>query len=139
MAAQLTASRDVRWPRFVKMAGVSFASDAVFGVAMVFALARLARTGNLPMTPWGFRAFSGPFERLGHERFVALGWAFVGVCALDATAGVWLVQGRRRGAVLGLSSTPVMLALAAGFALPFLLVPTPIRALVVVLGRRDLR
>jgi hypothetical protein len=41
------------------------------------------------MTPWGFRSLSGPFEQLGPERFTALGWALVGVCALDVVARIW--------------------------------------------------
>jgi hypothetical protein len=41
----------------------------------------------------------------------------VGVCALDVVAGVWLWQGRQRGANLGLATTPLTLALGAGFAL----------------------
>jgi hypothetical protein len=139
VATRLTASSDVGSARLAKVAGLSFASDAVFGVAMVIALRHLARTGVLPMTAWGFRAFSGPFERLGQERFAALGSAFVGVCVLDAIAGIWLIQGRRRGAALGLSLTPVALVLAGGFALPFLLVPVPIRAMLVIAGRRGLR
>ena len=116
-----------------------FIGDAGFGISMPIALAHLARTGELPMTPWGFRAFSGPFERLGEERFSTLGWALVGVCGLEVVAGIWLWQGRRRGARLGLAVTPFALALGSGFALPFLLLPAPIRAALVVAGRRSLR
>ncbi|MGI8872677.1 MAG: hypothetical protein ACR2KI_08815 [Candidatus Limnocylindria bacterium] len=123
----------------IRIAALSFMLDAGFGIAMPFALSHLARHGELPMTPWGFRAFAGPFEQLGHQRFAALGWALVGVCALDAVSGVWLWQGRRRGASLGLAMSPLALALSGGFALPFLLVPVPIRAALVLTGRRSLR
>lgn len=109
-----------------------------FGVGTVFTLAYFARDGELPMTPWGFRSLSGPFEQLGPERFTALGWALVGVCALDVIAGIWLWQGRRRGARLGLATTPLALAFGAGFALPFLLAGAPIRAALVLAGRRQL-
>ena len=78
------------------------------------------------MTPWGFRALSGPFERLDQQQFTALGIGLVGVCALDVVAGVWLLQGRKRGASLGLATTVPALALGAGFALPFLLAGVPI-------------
>jgi hypothetical protein len=91
------------------------------------------------MTPWGFRAFSGPFEDLGQRRFAALGLAFVGVCAVDALAGIWLWRGRRRGARLGLAMTPIVLVLGSGFALPFLLVPAPIRAGLILAERKHLR
>jgi hypothetical protein len=110
-----------------------------FGVGTVVTLAYFARHGELPMTPWGFRSLSGPFEQLGPERFTALGWALVGVCALDVVAGIWLWQGRRRGARLGLATTPLALALGAGFALPFLLAGVPIRAALVLAARRSLR
>ncbi len=68
-----------------------------FGIGSVVTLNHLARTGELPMTPWGFRSMSGPFEELGRDTFTALGWALVGVCALEVVAGAWLWQGRRRG------------------------------------------
>jgi hypothetical protein len=123
----------------VRIAAVLFVGDAAFGITMPFALAHLARTGELPMTPFGFRAFSGPFERLGPAPFTALGWALVGVCALEALAGTWLWRGQRRGAVLGLATTPAALALGSGFALPFLLIPAPIRAALVVARLQRLR
>jgi hypothetical protein len=120
----------------VRVAAVSFMLDAGFGVAMPLTLAHLARRRELPMTPWGFRAFDGPFTQLGPERFGALGASLVAVCALNVVAGAWLWQGRRRGAMLGLALTPATLGLAAGFALPFLLVPVPLRA-ALVLARRN--
>jgi uncharacterized iron-regulated membrane protein len=109
-----------------------------FGVAAVVTLAVLARDGELPMTPWGFRSMSGPFDQLGPGPFTVLGWAFVGVCVLDVVTGIWLWQGRRRGAWLGLATTPFALGLGAGFALPFLLLGAPIRASLVIAGRQSL-
>ena len=123
----------------IRMAGVMYAALGIgFGAGTVVTLAYLAREGELPMTPWGFRSLSGPFEQLGAERFSALGWGLVAVCALDTLAGVWLWQGHRRGATLGLVTTPPALALGAGFALPFLLVGVPIRVALVIAGRRSL-
>jgi hypothetical protein len=109
-----------------------FAGDAAFGVVMPVALASLWRTGQLPRTPWGFRAFSGPFEALGPAVFTALGSALIVVCALDVVAGVRLWRGERAGARLGLVMTPFAIALGSGFALPFLLIPAPIRAALVL-------
>jgi hypothetical protein len=123
----------------MKVAALLFIADAGFGVAMPITLAHLARTGELPMSPFGFRAFSGPFEQLGRDAFTALGWTLVAVCALDVLAGVWLWQGERRGARLGLATTPFALALGVGFALPFLLLLVPIRAGLVLAGWRALR
>lgn len=110
-----------------------------FGGGAVVTLLQFARRGELPMTPWGFRSMSGPFEGLGAERFSMLGWSFVAVCALDALAGIWLWQGRRRGARLGMVTSPLALILGAGFALPFLLVGVPIRLGLTWAGRRSLR
>ena len=110
-----------------------------FGVGTVVTLNHFAREGELPLTPWGFRALSGPFEGLGPDAFTGLGWALVGVCLLDVLAGTWLWQGRRRGAWLGLATTPLALGLGTGFALPFLLAGVPIRVALVLAGRRSLK
>lgn len=111
---------------------------AGFGIGSVVTLVHFGRHGELPMTPWGFRSMSGPFEELGPQRFIALGWALVGVCILDVLAGIWLWHGKRRGARLGLATSPLALALGVGFALPFLLAGVPIRAALVLAGRRGL-
>ena len=111
-----------------------------FGAGAVVTLAALARDGELPMTPWGFRSMAGgPFEQLGSGGFTALGSALVGVCALQVVAGAWLWQGRRRGAQLALATTPLAFGLGAGFALPFLLVGEPVIAALIMAGRRSLR
>jgi hypothetical protein len=115
------------------------ALGAGFGIGSVVTLVHFARQGELPMTPWGFRSMSGPFEELGPQRFIALGWTLVGVCILDVLAGIWLWQGKRRGARLGLATSPLAFALGLGFALPFLLAGVPIRAALVLAGRRGLR
>ena len=110
-----------------------------FGIGATITLDHYAREGELPMTPFGFRSLAGgPFEGLTPEQFTALGWLLVGVCALDVVAGMWLWQGRRRGAALGLATSPFALVLGAGFALPFLLIGVPVRAALVLAGRRTL-
>jgi hypothetical protein len=62
----------------IRVAGLSFMLDAGFGVAIPVVLSHLARYGELPMTPWGFRALAGPFEQLGPS-------------ALPLSAGPWPV------------------------------------------------
>ena len=109
-----------------------------FGIGGAWATEHFRRAGELPMTPWGFRALAGPFETVGAGRFIALGWSLVVVCALDVLAGRWLWQGRRRGAALGLATTPAAFVLGAGFALPFLLIGLPIRVALILIGRRSL-
>jgi hypothetical protein len=124
----------------VRAAAVGFVALGLgFGIGAVVTLEHLSRNGELPMTPWGFRSMSGPFEQLGQERFAALGWALVVTCALDTVAGVWLWQGRKRGARLAIATTPVQIVLGAGFALPFLLLGVPIRTALLLAGRQSLR
>jgi hypothetical protein len=61
------------------------------------------------------------------------------VSFLDALTGVWLWQGRRRGARLGMATSPFTLLLAAAFTLPFLLVGTPLRLILTQAGKSSLR
>jgi hypothetical protein len=123
-----------------RWAAITFIAPALgFGLPTPFVLAHLRRTGELPLTPFGFRSHSGPFERLGPDAFTALGWALVVICILDVLAGVWLWQGRRRGARLGVATTPLTLVLGLGFAFPFLLAALPLRLLLVAAARSGLR
>jgi hypothetical protein len=124
----------------VRLAAANYALlGAGFGLGSLWAVAHLRRTGQLPMTPFGFRALSGPFEELGTGWFSVLGVALAGVCALDVLAGAWLWRGRRRGLTLGAATTLPGLVLGAGFALPFLLLGLPVSLLLAVAGRRTRR
>ena len=134
----MAASSRARGSNTSRVAAALFLADVPFAVLMPVALAHLRRTGELPMTPFGFRAFSGPFERLGHEPFMALGVGLMAVAAVDAVAAVGLWRGERSGADLGLAMTPAATALGLGFALPFLLIPIPIRTALVIAARRGL-
>lgn len=110
-----------------------------FGIGTGLTLWHLQRHGELPMTPFGFRSLGGgPFEQLGRSRFMALGVVLVATCIADTIAGVWLWQGERRGARLGLATSAIAFVLAIGFALPFQLIGVPIRAALVIVGRREL-
>ena len=107
-----------------------------FGVPTPFVLEHVQRTGELPMTPFGFRAMSGPFERLGPEAFSALLIALAGVCAADVAAGVLTWRGDRRGPRLAAIATPPGIVLGLGFALPFYLAAVPLWSGLLLLGRR---
>lgn len=109
-----------------------------FGGGATWTMLHLAQHGELPMTPWGFRSMSGPFEELGQQTFSVLGWALVAICALDILAGIWILQCRRRGLWLGLATAVPQFALGLGFALPFLLIGVPLRVLLSIGGRRSL-
>jgi hypothetical protein len=123
-----------------RIAGATYALLGVaFGTGAVWARTHLLRTGELPMTPFGFRALSGPFEQLGTERFSALALALAAVSALNVLAGTWLWRGERRGLRLGLGTFAPTMALGVGFALPFLLIGMPIGIVFAVAGRRTLR
>jgi len=134
----VAASSRARGSNTSRVAAALFLADVPFAALMPVALAHLRRTGELPMTPFGFRAFSGPFERLGHQPFMALGVGLMAVAAVDAVAAVGLWRGERSSADLGLAVTPAATALGLGFALPFLLVPIPIRAALALAARRRL-
>jgi len=99
--------------------------------------------GELPMTPFGWRLLGGPYPEIGTDRLTPLGqalaWLLIAVSIVDILVGRWLWQGRRRGAVLALVMAPVSLALGGLFALPYLIVMAPLRAIAVVVARRDLR
>lgn len=83
----------------VRAAALLYAANgAGFGIGAALTGWYYAHHRELPMTPFGFRSLSGPFESLGSDRFVALIWALVGLCALDVPTGAWLWHGRRRGA-----------------------------------------
>lgn len=132
----MTGSSDLRSPdtspavRF--LAGWFLLSGLGFGVSAAYGVWRLLRDGELPMTPWGFRVLEGPLTQRPPEQVAVLATALVGVCALDIIAGVWLMQGRRRGGALGLATSPLAVIFGAGFALPFLLLAVPIRVVALV-------
>ncbi len=112
-------------------------------VATLGVLLYLQSRDELPMTPFGFRLLGGPYPQIGTERLTPLGWALawllIGVSGLDVLIGRWLWQGRRRGAVLALVLAPVSFALGWLFALPYLLVMAPLRAILTLVGWRELR
>ncbi len=111
-------------------------------VATLGVLLYLQSRDELPMTPFGFRLLGGPYPQIGTERLTPLGWALacllIGVSSLDVLIGRWLWQGRRRGAVLALALAPVSFALGWLFALPYLLVMAPLRAILTLLSWREL-
>ena len=114
--------------REAKAAGLAYVLPALgFGLPTPFVLWHLARTLELPITPFGFRSHSGPFEDLGRDRFLLLGIVLMLSSLIDAIAGIWLWRGRRRGAIAGVAATPLTLLTAYGFAFPFLLLAIPIR------------
>ena len=128
-------------PGAVRAAAILSASLGIgFGTAMIISLARLADGRDLPMTPFGFRAFAGgPFDELSPTGFKAIGCVLVATSVADVLAGAWLWKGQRRGSRVVLATSPVSLILSVGFALPFLLVGVPLRAALIALGRRGLR
>jgi hypothetical protein len=118
---------------------VLIAAGLGFGVPTPFVLEHLRRTGELPMTPWGFRAMSGPFERLGPEAFSALVVAMAAVCAADVAAGILIWRDDPRGPRLAAIATPPGVVLGLGFALPFYLAAIPVWSALLVVGRRRRR
>lgn len=122
--------------------GVAAALHVLLGLAFCVGsppvLVYLARNGELPMSPFGWRYLAGPVEQLGPLPFMALGWTLVAVSALDVVVGRWLWQGRRRGLHLGVVTDAAALALGLGFALPLLILGVPLRAVLAWRGRGSL-
>ena len=121
-------------------AGVTqIALAAGFGIGAVVTARHLDAHDELPMTPFGFRAFSGPFESAGKDGLLILLAGMAAVSAVDAVAGVQLLRGRRSGFDLGFLTALPSYALSIGFFLPIMLVGVPLRLVLSVLGRRALR
>lgn len=114
-----------------------------FAVSVAAVLVYDAARGELPMTPFGWRLMGGPFQQIGTDTLTppgrVLAGTLIGVSILDVVAGIWLRQGRRNGARVGLATTPMSFALGVAFALPFLLIVPPIRALLALASWRSLR
>jgi len=95
--------------------------------------------GELPMTPFGFRLLGSTFPEIGISMLTPLGWALawvlIAVSIVDIVIGRWLWQGKPRGAALALAMAPVSLALGWLFALPYLLVMAPLRAIAAIAVR----
>jgi hypothetical protein len=116
-------------------AALLFIGGAGIAVTTPFILWHIARTGEGPMTPFGFRLLKGgPIDQLGPDVFMAAGVTLTAVSLLDAIAGIWLWRGQRRGATLGLVTSPLAFALGIGFAVPFLLIVAPLRAALILFG-----
>jgi hypothetical protein len=90
-----------------------------YGVAAVPVAVYLKQRGTLPWFEDLFPMYAGPwFDRFGHDTFVVLLVAFLGVLIVAAWAA-WLVwRGSRAGVVLSLVLLPVEAAFWFGFGLP---------------------
>jgi len=133
-----------RSPGTTRLASVLYVVPGLgFALATTAILLYDARQHELPMTPFGWRLLGGPYEQIGTETLTGLGRvlgaALIGVSLLDLLAGIWLRQGRRRGAMLGVATTPVSLMLGTLFVVPALWIIPPVRALLAMAGWRGLR
>ncbi len=141
VAARMVGTGSERGALAIRVAaGMHLFLGLAFGASVPIVLSHLVRQGELPMSPFGWRYMAGqPVEHLSTDQFIALGWALVGVSALDVVAGIWLWQGRRRGLRLALATAAPALVLGAAFELPLLLVGVPIRTALALAGRRAVR
>lgn len=133
-----------RLPRTTRLASVLY---VVPGLGLAIGTAAIlmydARRHELPMTPFGWRLLGGPYERIGTDTLTGLGrvlgTALIVVSVFDLMAGIWLRHGRRRGAMLGVATTPFSLVLGTLFVVPFLWIVPPVRAILAIAGWRRLR
>lgn len=87
-----------------------------FGV--LFVVRHALFHGDLPMT-FGFRALSGPFERLGIHGLIVAGLVFVIVSLLKLLAAFWIWELQMDGLVLQLILLSISAIFWYGFELPF--------------------
>ena len=137
-------SRVERSPRQTSLASALYVVPGL-GTALATAAILLydARRHELPMTPFGWRLLGGPYEQIGTDMLTGLGRvlgiALIVVSISDLVAGIWLRQGRRRGAMLGVATTPISLLLGTLFVVPALWIIPPVRAFLAIAGWRRLR
>jgi hypothetical protein len=131
-SSELTAVRGAAALLWVVAAG--------FGLYAFPAAAHLIQHRELPMTPFGFRAYSGGwFERFSPEMFAILLGVFVGLCAVEAFAGWLLWTGSRAGGTLTFVLLPLEIVFWTGFAVPIPPVAAVLRLGLLVLGWGALR
>ena len=135
------ASAPTRVATATRAAGVVYVATGIgFGVGAVISLVYLARNGEFPMTPFGFRSLSGPFEGAWNREAQ---WSSVGSSSVSAPWKHWPDGGcgRARGVAPRSASGPRRSpsCFGLGFALPFYLASIPIRLVLLALGRRPQR
>ena len=104
-----------------------------WAVATIAILVYHRERGQLPMSPFGWRLLGSPYPEIGTDRLTRLGralaWLLIAISIVDVIIGRWLWQGRPRGAALALVMAPASFALGWLFALPYLIVMAPLRAI----------
>lgn len=123
----------------IRLAAVMFALNGVgFGLSSLGASLYLARSGSLPVVA-GFRAFSGPFERIGWPAFTWMLVLFGVLSLLELLPAVWLWRGLKAGAIAGVLLSGVNLVFWSGFDLPYAHLTGLLRVLFVAVGWKTLR
>jgi hypothetical protein len=107
-------------------------------VVLPLELVAMAREGQ-PVNVMGLPALSGPFERLGLDWMVGLGWAYVGLSVLEVLAGILVWRRRRAGALLSVAQVPPAIVFWVGFELPLPPLVAALRLALLWAGREALR
>ena len=102
-------------------------------------LDHIARTGEHPLVFGNVRSLAGPFDALGVDAVIALGWAFVALGAVEIVTGLLLWQSRKVGGILAAVATVLGVPFWLGFALPAWLIVGPLRAALVARAWKSLR
>jgi hypothetical protein len=128
--------------RTIRFAAVLFVLSIGVALTTPLILVSFERNGYLPEDPFdfGIQFLAGPFsENLSSGAVITLGVVLTALSVLDVVAGVMLWKGLRGGGVLGFVTSPIVFALGIGFAVPFLLVVTILRLVLVAAGWSSLR
>jgi hypothetical protein len=107
------------------------------GLANLAVLAYWLRKHRLPVVLGIELNSGGPFSP--PDRYTVFACLFIASLGADVIAARLLQKHRRRGGVVGLALAPVGFAFGVGFELPFWLALSPLTALLIAAGWRDLR
>ena len=119
---------------------IHWVTGVAFAVVSPLTLVSMAREQQIQTGPFGIRSMAGgPFEPLGIDRMVELGWAYVGLSVLEVLAGILVWQRRRGGAWLSVALIPAAMIFWVGFALPGPPLAAALRLWLLWGGRRALR
>jgi hypothetical protein len=124
----------------IKVASVVYLATSLAQVLIVpITLDHIARYREHPLVFPGVRGLAGPFDALGIDAVVTLGWLFVALGAGELLVAALLWRSRKLGGLLASVLFLPGLLFWIGFLLPAWLVVGPIRMALVARGWRTLR
>jgi hypothetical protein len=103
-------------------------------VAMPGNLHYIAAHRDYPLTFFGVRALVGPFDALGLDAVLVLGWLWVAMGSAEIVVGALVWRGRRLGRLLAYALFPPGLLFWSGFGVPLWMIVGPARIILLARG-----